>query len=66
MVALYVGEAWAALQHIIEEAPTSLLVGIVVGLLLARVVRSVLIVAALVVLAFAATRLFGMGTPGLG
>ena len=49
MVALYVGEAWAALQHILEEAPTSLLVGMVVGLLLAREVRSVLIVAALVV-----------------
>ena len=37
MVSPYVGGAWAALQRIFAETPTPLLIGIVVGLLLARV-----------------------------
>lgn len=66
MVSPYVGGAWAALQRIFAETPTPLLIGIVVGLLLARVLRGVLIVAGLAAVAFVAMRVFGIAVPGLG
>ncbi|ABM44344.1 hypothetical protein Ajs_4244 (plasmid) [Acidovorax sp. JS42] len=66
MVSPYVGGAWAALQRIFAETPTPLLIGIVVGLLLARVLRGVLIVAGLVAVVFVAVRVFGIAVPGLG
>ena len=66
MVSPYVGGAWAALQRIFAETPTPLLVGIVVGLLLARVLRGVLIVAGLAAVVFVAVRVFGIAVPGLG
>lgn len=66
MVSPYVGGAWAALQRIFAETPTPLLIGIVVGLLLARVLRGVLIVAGLAAVVFVAVRVFGIAVPGLG
>ena len=66
MVSPYVGGAWAALQRIFAETPTPLLIGIVVGLLLARVLRGVLIVAGLAAVVFVAVRVFGFAVPGLG
>lgn len=66
MVSPYVGGAWAMLQRIYAETPTPLLIGIVVGLLLARVLRGVLIVAGLAAVAFVAVRFFGIPVPGLG
>ncbi len=66
MVSPYVGGAWAALQRIFAENPTPLLIGIVVGLLLARVLRGVLIVAGLAAVVFVAVRVFGIAVPGLG
>lgn len=67
MVSSCVDEAWAALQRIFAETLTPLLIGIVVGLLLARVLRGVLIVAGLaVVVFFIAVRVFGVAVPGLG
>ena len=66
MVSPYVGGAWAALQRIFAETPTPLLIGIVVGLLLARVLRGVLIVAGLAAVVFVAVRVFGSAVPGLG
>ena len=66
MVSPYVGGAWAALQRIFAETPTPLLIGIVVGLLLARVLRGVLIVAGLAAGVFVAVRVFGIAVPGLG
>ena len=66
MVSPYVGGAWAALQRIFAETPTTLLIGIVVGLLLARVLRGVLIVAGLAAVVFVAVRVFGIAVPGLG
>jgi len=66
MVSPYVGGAWAALQRIFAETPTPLLIGIVVGLLLARVLRGVLIVAGLAAVGFVAVRVFGIAVPGLG
>lgn len=66
MVSPYVGGAWAALQRIFAETPTPLLIGIVVGLLLARVLRGVLIVAGLAAVVFVAVRVFGITVPGLG
>lgn len=66
MVSPYVGGAWAALQRIFAETPTPLLIGIVVGLLLARVLRGVLIVAGLAAAVFVAVRVFGIAVPGLG
>lgn len=66
MVSPYMGGAWAALQRIFAETPTPLLIGIVVGLLLARVLRGVLIVAGLAAVVFVAVRVFGIAVPGLG
>ena len=66
MVSPYVGGAWAALQRIFAETPTPLLIGIVVGLLLARVLRGALIVAGLAAVVFVAVRVFGIAVPGLG
>lgn len=66
MVSPYVGGAWAALQRIFAETPTPLLIGIVVGLLLARVLRGLLIVAGLAAVVFVAVRVFGIAVPGLG
>ncbi len=66
MVSPYVGGAWAALQRIFAETPTPLLSGIVVGLLLSRVLRGVLIVAGLAAVVFVAVRVFGIAVPGLG
>ena len=66
MVSPYVGGVWAALQRIFAETPTPLLIGIVVGLLLARVLRGVLIVAGLAAVVFVAVRVFGIAVPGLG
>ncbi len=66
MASPYVGGAWAALQRIFAETPTPLLIGIVVGLLLARVLRGVLIVAGLAAVVFVAVRVFGIAVPGLG
>lgn len=66
MVSPYVGGAWAALQRIFAETPTPLLIGIVVGLLLARVLRGVVIVAGLAAVVFVAVRVFGIAVPGLG
>lgn len=66
MVSPYVGGAWAALQRIFAETPTPLLIGIVVGLLLVRVLRGVLIVAGLAAVVFVAVRVFGIAVPGLG
>lgn len=66
MVSPYVGGAWAALQRIFAETPTPLLIDIVVGLLLARVLRGVLIVAGLAAVVFVAVRVFGIAVPGLG
>ena len=66
MVSPYVGGAWAALQRIFAQTPTPLLIGIVVGLLLARVLRGVLIVAGLAAVVFVAVRVFGIAVPGLG
>ena len=66
MASPYVGGAWAALQRIFAETPTPLLIGIVVGLLLARVLRGVLIVAGLAAVVFVAVRVFGITVPGLG
>ena len=66
MVSPYVGGAWAALQRIFAETPTPLLIGIVVGLLLARVLRGVLIGAGLAAVVFVAVRVFGIAVPGLG
>ena len=66
MVSPYVGGAWAALQRIFAETPTPLLIGIVVGLLLARVLRGVLIVAGLAAVVFVAVRVFGIAVPGSG
>ena len=66
MVSPYVGGAWAALQRIFAETPTPLLIGIVGGLLLARVLRGVLIVAGLAAVVFVAVRVFGIAVPGLG
>lgn len=66
MVSPYVGGAWTALQRIFAETPTPLLIGIVVGLLLARVLRGVLIVAGLAAVVFVAVRVFGIAVPGLG
>lgn len=66
MVSPYVGGAWAALQRIFAETPTPLLISIVVGLLLARVLRGVLIVAGLAAVVFVAVRVFGIAVPGLG
>lgn len=66
MVSPYVGGAWATLQRIYAETPTPLLIGVVVGLLLARVLRGILIVAGLAAVMFVAVRLFGIAVPGLG
>ena len=66
MVSPYVGGAWAALQRIFAETPTPLLIGIVVGLLIARVQRGELIVAGLAAVVFVAVRVFGIAVPGLG
>lgn len=66
MVSPYVGGAWATLQRIYAETPTSLLIGVVVGLLLARVLRGILIVAGLAAVVFVAVRMFGVAVPGLG
>lgn len=66
MVSPYVGGAWAALQRIFAETPAPLLIGIVVGLLLARVLRGVLVVAGLAAVVFVAVRVFGIAVPGLG
>ena len=66
MLSPYVGGAWAMLQKIYAETPTPLLIGIIVGLLFARVVRSLLIVMGLIAVAFVAARIFGISVPGLG
>ena len=66
MVSPYLGGVWATLQRIYAETPTTLLIGVVVGLLLARVLRGLLIVAGLAAVAFVAVRLFGISVPGLG
>lgn len=66
MISPYVGGAWAMLQRIYAETPTPLLIGIVVGLLLARVLRGLLIVAGLAAVLFVAVRFFGISVPGLG
>lgn len=66
MVSPYVGGAWATLQRIYAETPTPLLIGVVVGLLLARVLRGILIVAGLAAVVFVAVRVFGIAVPGLG
>ena len=66
MVSPYVGGAWATLQRIYAETPTPLLIGVVVGLLLARVLRGILIVAGLAAVVFVAVRMFGVAVPGLG
>lgn len=66
MTSPYVSAAWEALQRIYAGAPTPLLIGIVVGLLLARVLRGVLIVAGLVAVALVAVRVFGIALPGVG
>jgi hypothetical protein len=66
MVLLYAGGAWAALQRIYAETPAPLLVGILVGLLLARVLRGLLIVAGLVVVVIVAVRVFGIAMPDFG
>ncbi len=66
MVSPYLVGACAALQRIFAETPTPLLIGIVVGLLLARVLRGVLIVAGLAAVVFVAVRVFGIAVPGLG
>lgn len=65
-MAPYVGGAWATLQRIYAETPTPLLIGVVVGLLLARVLRGILIVAGLAAVVFVAARVFGIAVPGLG
>jgi hypothetical protein len=65
MVSPYVSGAWAVLQRIFTETPTPLLIGIAVGLLLARVLRGVLVVAGLAALVFVAVRVFGIVVPGL-
>jgi hypothetical protein len=66
MVSPYVGGVWATLQRIYAETPTPLLIGVVVGLLLARVLRGILIVAGLAAVVFVAVRVFGIAVPSLG
>lgn len=66
MVSPYLGGAWSALQRLYAETPTPLLIGVVVGLLLARVMRGLLIAVGLVVVGFVAVRVFGIPVPGLG
>lgn len=60
----YVGDAWSTLQRIYAETPTPLLIGIVVGLLLVRVLRGILVVVCLAALVFVAARMFGIAVPG--
>lgn len=65
MVYPYVGGAWEALQRIFNETPTPLLIGVIVGLLLARVLRSMLVVAGLAAVVFVAVKVFGVSLPVL-
>ncbi|WP_459203456.1 hypothetical protein ACQVRV_00320 (plasmid) [Ralstonia pseudosolanacearum] len=53
MAAPYLGGAWDMLQRAWADAPKSLLIGIVLGLVLARLLRALLIVAGLGALACA-------------
>lgn len=66
MVSHYVGGPWATLQRLYAETPTPLVIGVVVGLLLARVLRGILIVVGLAAVVFVAVRVFGIAVPGLG
>lgn len=66
MVSAYVDGAWATLQRIYAETPAPLLIGIVVGLLLARILRVLLIVAGVAAVLFVAVRVFGITVPSLG
>ena len=65
MVLPYIGGAWEMLQQVWNESPTPVLIGIIVGILLARVARGILIVGAIAVCAIVAVRLFGLNIPGL-
>lgn len=48
------------------ETPAPLLIGIVVGLLSARILRVLLIVAGVAAVLFVAVRVFGITVPSLG
>jgi hypothetical protein len=65
-VAPYLGAGWAVLQRIWVEAPTPLLTGVIVGMLLTRVLRGVLIVAGLAAMGFVALHVLGISLPSMG
>ncbi|MCW5220934.1 hypothetical protein [Verminephrobacter aporrectodeae] len=66
MLASHLGSAWSWLQRIWDEAPVPLLLGIVIGLVLARLLRSLLLVIGLIAVAFVVVRMAGISVPGFG
>ncbi|AOJ79200.1 hypothetical protein WS86_00205 (plasmid) [Burkholderia savannae] len=66
MVSPYISGGWAMLQCLWNESPKPVLIGVVVGMLLARVVRGILIVGVVAACAMVAVRVFGVAVPGLG
>jgi len=62
----FVGVAWEMVQRMYADAPTSLLTGVVIGLILSRLLRGALVVVFIASMAFIATRMLGISIPGIG